>query len=794
MTVSSSSEIIRFTQSNLSGGGGQSSIDNCNGGPASYDIWYKFTATGTAHDILINFGQDNNMEFVEAFSGSCGSLTSIGCASYDHNYTVLSLTALTPGQTYYVRFYRGSAVLAISLNNWFRIAITTPLGNDGCGGAVSLDVISDENTEDNWRMFHTFGATESQEECATSPNNSSDDDVWFKFTATETKHSANVRSWAMMSYSVQLFSGSCGSLLNKGCKTSGSITVADLTPGETYYVRVYTNDDEVHGVFQIMVQPASPNDECDGAETIEVTAKADCSRGVYFDLKRASVSNVATVCGVSSYADVWYKFQPGTDAVFSKVNGDADADVILYSGSCASLTCLENFSANNDNLLAGLNASETYYLRVAGNVGNGRYICLSKDPGNDDCSDAIEVPVTPYGSLIDPVYGNVAGKTNSSPICNTGSTTPADVWYKFTATGANIVVSAFPTGYVEVMSGTCGSFTSLVCGGSGVPVFAKNLAVGTTYYVRVHSTSTQEKEFLLRVAEMAPNDECNTAIVLTPQSSSYVDEAITYGRIYASHSMPGCTIPYFADDDVWFKFTATDTAHAVMMKDAEIKNMVIEVLSGSCGPLTSMWCNYGVDKDYVSKTFFGLGPGQDYFIRVYSQFDSVKMEDHRFSLAVATPPSNDEMSGSLAITQFAPAGTSSRATFTSHGATKSHGQVCTGTTAQPNHDVWFYFIAQEAAHTVKVFSNNEFSTDPVFDYRVEAFNTFTTNYANLTSIDIGCATNTLNLTALPIGDTVYLRVFPFTSVSQTSDFSISVSSSQSIDEPSGALLLTPTNS
>ncbi|RYY46761.1 MAG: T9SS type A sorting domain-containing protein, partial [Chitinophagaceae bacterium] len=69
------------------------------------DVWYQFTATanGAAVVTLDNTGFADLV--VQAFSGTCSSLTSLGCIDATTGDEVLPLTGLVAGQTYFVRVY-----------------------------------------------------------------------------------------------------------------------------------------------------------------------------------------------------------------------------------------------------------------------------------------------------------------------------------------------------------------------------------------------------------------------------------------------------------------------------------------------------------------------------------------------------------------------------------------------------------------------------------------------------------------------------------------------------------------
>ena len=76
----------------------------CTGTPDD-DVWYKFTANSNNATIALSaIGSDlsSSGAVVELFSGTCGALTSIACATGTNSISTLSLTS---GSIYYIRVY-----------------------------------------------------------------------------------------------------------------------------------------------------------------------------------------------------------------------------------------------------------------------------------------------------------------------------------------------------------------------------------------------------------------------------------------------------------------------------------------------------------------------------------------------------------------------------------------------------------------------------------------------------------------------------------------------------------------
>src|ERR1700722_2587268 len=93
-------------------------------------------------------------------------------------------------------------------------------------------------------------------------------------------------------------------------------------------------------------------------------------------------------------------------------------------------------------------------------------------PPNDACANAVSL--TAPSTICSTTAGTLFSATNAAPTGGCGgatATTTYDVWYKFTANSTGVVATLSALGtkltaastYVEVLTGTCGSFTSLGC-------------------------------------------------------------------------------------------------------------------------------------------------------------------------------------------------------------------------------------------------------------------------------------------------------------------------------------------
>ena len=258
--------------------GATQSIPGCVG-TADDDVWYQFTATGTSHQITVTASAGFD-PVVQLFSGTCATLSTLACMDNGltgENETIYA-TGLTNGQTYRIRVYHYYS--GAPTTSTFSICVTNPPAapsNNTCGGATALTV----NTTCSATSGTTLGATQSSVGCA----GTADDDVFFSFVATNSVQTITVNPSATMDAVVELYSGSCASLTSIQCQdvgfTDGNevINAVGLTPGTTYYVRVYDYYASTGGApFTICVTGAATsapsNDEPCSAISIPVVTSA----------------------------------------------------------------------------------------------------------------------------------------------------------------------------------------------------------------------------------------------------------------------------------------------------------------------------------------------------------------------------------------------------------------------------------------------------------------------------------------------------------------------------------------
>ena len=175
-----------------------------------------------------------------------------------------------------------------------------------------------------------------------------------------------------------------------------------------------------------------------------------------------------------------------------------------------------------------------YYVRAVCSPTDSSFISNPKNfntlIANDECSNAIPVPVNQNTNCLQTVRGSLAFATASPDLNNCGATASTadndDVWFSFTATATSHYLTLLGVNYTEtpaglnyaIYSGLCGTLTQVGgCRANSTlpPNPALNgLTIGTTYYIRVYSTGTTAVTTTFEVCVGTNVGSCPTALPL----------------------------------------------------------------------------------------------------------------------------------------------------------------------------------------------------------------------------------------------------------------------------------------
>ena len=260
--------------------GGGAPTNPCSGLYNDGEYWFEYTGTGAGLDIdLTNITDTYAGIFVlddcPAAAPNCVASITNGASTADMN---LVTPTLTLGQTYYIVIASWAAPydtdFCLEANLAGPPVVAT---NDDCANAIALTVNPDANCG-----VVTAGtienATASPDPTANTCGGTPDDDVWYTFVATGTEHIVSLQNVAGsttdMYHSVYEEGPGCTGLgAEIICNDADVSNLTGLTPGNTYYVRVYTwtSIGGQNSTFDICIgTPAPPpgNVSCSNMEPI----------------------------------------------------------------------------------------------------------------------------------------------------------------------------------------------------------------------------------------------------------------------------------------------------------------------------------------------------------------------------------------------------------------------------------------------------------------------------------------------------------------------------------------------
>lgn len=501
-------------------GATQSDVPDNGTGTPNDDVWFSFVATSTSHriELLDITGVITDLAH-EVLSGDCNELTSLSVSDPEMS-TVHNLVI---GQTYYVRVF--SWPESVAGNTSFNVCIGTPPAppaNDDCEGAIALTV----NPDMNCNLLNA--GTIASATPSNVPDNGSGnptDDVWFRFVATSASHRISLKNIVGDETDLvhEVLSGTCDGLTSIHISDPETSMVSGLTPGATYYLRIfsYYSDQSESTTFNICIEtpPTLTNDECSNAIALTVNPDFNCGSMGSGTLLGATPSNVPDNGAGTPDDDVWFTFvATNTVHSFSLLNlSGSTSDLVheIMSGNCDGLVSM-NISDPEESTVDGFIPGNTYYIRVFSFYSNSAAttifnICVGTPPpppANDDCIDAIAL--TPAGTLAESaIDASVASATDSeAPAPGCAGYSGGDIWFSVVipasgnltveTTASSTGIDDFDSG-MAIYEGSCGNLTLVDCNDDdGDERFSRISLSGRTpgevVYVRVWEYSNDEIE------------------------------------------------------------------------------------------------------------------------------------------------------------------------------------------------------------------------------------------------------------------------------------------------------------
>jgi hypothetical protein len=395
---------------------------NCSSSTSSsaFDVWYSFVATGPQHTITANSGFDG---VLQVFSGSCGSLTALGCRDQTSaGDETLTFNTLTSGTRYYVRYYPYTAgSISLPADGRFNICVTGPVA-PSCNAPTALTASSVTTTSASVSFTASPFAT--------------------GYTVTTTP--------ATTSQSV----------------TASPVTLTGLAPATNYTVNIVSNcaGGATSSAATVALTTRPTNDECAGALGLTPTAACTTVSG---SVNGATQSQAPSTCSSRTSAsalDVWYKFTATSTTHLVEVNSNFNAVLQVFSGSCGSLTSLacadRDAPVSNEVLTLSFTPGTEYYVRVypfgATAPANGSFtICVQT------ITPVCSAPTNLSVGSITQTTASVSFTASASATGYTVTTTPATTTQNVTASPVSLSGLTPGTAYtVNIASNCAGSTTS----------------------------------------------------------------------------------------------------------------------------------------------------------------------------------------------------------------------------------------------------------------------------------------------------------------------------------------------
>lgn len=514
---------------------------SCAGFPASNaDVWRSFTPA--ANCLLTVTVSGPGADRLGAFSGACGSLTSLDCdASAPYDVEVVA----TAGVTYLFRVGRSGAEGADAS---FTITLDCAAlgGNDECATPAPIfdGVNPGAPNGASGFTFSNYGATSSAGFGA--PGSCSGGghpgraDVFFVYTSTvdglvriETCTPAGFVAGSLNDTILEVFDasacGGAGAAIACNDQSCGLLSAVEFTAvfGQNYLVRVATWETQAgfDGSFYLTVD-ASRNEAC-------ATAQLVAAGTVHGTTAGAAGSVVPSICAgvLDATPDVWYRVVVPYECDLTVAVSGAGADrLATYSGACGILA-LVDCDTNAANLAyreSPAPAGATRYFRVAKSSGATGAFALTVTtplpPVNDHCGGAIAVfdgvnPAGPHGA-VGQTFSNV-GATSASgfgvpaPCAPFGSRSDVFFLYTSTCSGFTRVSTCAPAGFPAADYDTVLSvYPASACpGGSSAPLACNQDFGGVCSELLFPSAEGQS--YLIRVASPNLPEDAEGAFRLT---------------------------------------------------------------------------------------------------------------------------------------------------------------------------------------------------------------------------------------------------------------------------------------
>jgi hypothetical protein len=788
------------------------------------DIWFEFTATATQHKVsLQNFVSTNSNTPYFSFNlfekGSDGTLVYPNLLENNGFFA-----NLTTGKTYKIQVLIADG----TDQTFFDVCVTTPITiieNTNCAKAITLPV----NPTETPNVLTTIVTGIPQFSPVNTPGGCSsifdiDDNVWYKFTATASRHILTISEKEILtgqgwdnSINANIYEGTdCNDLTFKACLSYDEVKVLKTTIGKNYLIQLFTGGAGTRSKFSFAITTPTPpsNDWCENATKLLVNSSEQAIIKTFGTFKWATTTQI-NPNGNPIEGDVWYQFTANATAQtiqFSAPQGkyfETNYSVLtLFEGNCTGLKHIyTNNQLSNKTTIGDLTIGKTYFIRFT-NIYN-TYPFSNSDfdiaittpnssPSNDDCADALLLPISSNLTCTPTV---VSTRNATAPSDTSGLIKDAcqqyfinkDVWFRFVATHQTHLFKTEGVTRVVILADSCKSKSVVDCFGQlDNPVWLSNLKIGRTYFLQAIEPDTIVK-ICLTTPPDGPNNDFIANATLLPVNPTLTCQTKATGTMQWAGGSPVQFNCAGNSQDVWYQFKATSTRHFIKLDNINLApnqngNLGFAVFKKKGNQLGD-----GVQCGQPSNTQIivnNLTPDSTFFIQVTSGYNRLDTPNS-FDLCVTTDPAfdyhapaNDLCENALEIFPNIPA-ICEKDTFRLEQATYTNfypKNASTGYFLEGASDVWFKFVATDTSY----FILNKSNGTPFSGYEL-----YQGTCGNLTLVSTIHSQDKSHLKNLTLGKTYLLRIAEFNNLVGTiKKFGICLQSEPakpSNDDCSGAL-------
>ena len=640
-------------------------------------VWYRYTPSVSGTISVDNSNGSNYYRALAVWTGSRGSLVSVGCSStYASSYVEVAVTA---GTAYYIE------VVAQSEDNpsttlVLNVDFVTPPTNDDFGSPILISGGTPYTNTQDIRMA-TTAPDDPGIGCYNSLGNKLYMSVWYRYTpgVSGTLLLDNVGSDYIADLAV--WTGSRGSLVPVGCERTAYLSQytymnVAVTAGTTYYIEAVSESSTYPPLPDVIpyltlnadfvLSPA--NDDFNSPIVISSLPYTNTQ-----DVKGATTAmddpGITGTCTLPKYfRSVWYQYTPSVSSTYLVDTSGSNYSLLVAiwtgsRGSLASAGCLYS-STTYLNLTTGT----TYYFEAValypGDAAAPSSLTLALNiippPANDDFGSPIDITTMPYTHTQD-VKGATTATDDPALGCASGNQDALSVWYRYTpSVSGTLLLNNSGSDYyspLAVWTGSRGSLVQMGCN-SGYPSSNVSVAVsaGTAYYIEAVATYAGTTSTSLTL---------NASFLLPPSNDDFGSPILISGGLPYTHTqdVAGATSatddPYISPTNsasgkfyqtVWYRYTPSASGTYLFDTSGSNYSTLPAIWTGNRGGLTLV----GNAKYYSPSTQGMLTAGTTYSIEVASLSDHDIAPSLMLTVSRVPPPDNDDFNSPIVISGALP--------------------------------------------------------------------------------------------------------------------------------------------